>query len=97
MQIFTTVILCLMMVFSFTFCSKVKENGIQVEQKDTKGQKATDNQYQKELEEIKKSLKGDIKIKLKKDAKGGYSWEITGRDTNEVLKANETLKKRLSD
>jgi predicted secreted protein len=54
-------------------------------------------QYQKELDEIKKSLKGDVKIKLKKESKGGYSWEITGKDAQEVLKANEALRKKLSD
>jgi hypothetical protein len=34
---------------------------------------------------------------FKKDAKGSYSWEITGKDAQEVLKANETLRKKLSD
>lgn len=57
----------------------------------------TDAQHKKELEEIKKNLKGDIKIKLKKDSKGGYSWEITGKDAGEVLKANDILRKKLSD
>ena len=54
-------------------------------------------QYQKEMDEIKKSLKGDVKIKLKKDGKGDYSWEITGKDAQEVLKTNDTLRKKLSD
>lgn len=54
-------------------------------------------QYQKEMDEIKKSLKGDVKIKLKKDGKGDYSWEITGKDAQEVLKANDALRKKLSD
>jgi predicted secreted protein len=49
------------------------------------------------LDEIKKSLKGDVKIKLKKEGKGGYSWEITGKDAQEVLKTNEALRKKLSD
>ena len=58
---------------------------------------ASDAQYRKEMEEIKKSLKGDLKIKLKRDAKGAYMWEITGKDAQEVLKANDTLRKRLGD
>ncbi len=53
--------------------------------------------YERQIEELRKSLKGDIKVKLKRDAKGNYSWEIQGRDVGEVLKANEALKKRLSD
>jgi outer membrane biogenesis lipoprotein LolB len=56
-----------------------------------------EDQYKKELEEIRKTLKGDIRIKLKKDGKGDfYSWEIDGKDVTEVLKANETLTKRLN-
>ena len=53
--------------------------------------------YQKEMEELRKNLKSEVKIKLKKDGKGSYSWEIQGKDALEVLKANETLKKKLGD
>ena len=55
-----------------------------------------EDQYKKELEEIRKTLKGDIKIKLKKDGKGDvYSWEIDGKDAAEVLKVNDTLTRKL--
>jgi translation initiation factor 1 (eIF-1/SUI1) len=63
----------------------------------TPDKESAEGQFKKDMEEIKKNLKGDIKIKLKKDAKGSYSWEITGKDAQEVLKANETLRKKLSD
>jgi hypothetical protein len=53
-------------------------------------------QNKNELDEIRKSIKGETKIKVKKDAKG-YSWEITGKDAHEVLKANDVLRKRLAD
>jgi hypothetical protein len=53
-------------------------------------------QNKNELDEIRKSIKGETKIKVKKDAKG-YSWEITGKDAHEVLKANDVLRKRLGD
>ena len=56
-----------------------------------------DVQYRKDLEEIRKSLKGDIKIKLRKDGKGAYSWEIAGKDPQEIIKANSVLVKRISD
>ncbi len=54
-----------------------------------------EEQYKKEMDEIKKSIKGEVKIKLKKDPKGGYSWEIAGKDAQEVLKANDVLVKKL--
>jgi hypothetical protein len=67
----------------------------------TPGKKAEDSQkdaaYQKEMDELRKAIKSDVKIKLKKDGKGAYSWEIQGKDPQEVLKANETLKKKLGD
>jgi len=53
-------------------------------------------QNKNELDEIRKSIKGETKIKVKKDAKG-YSWEITGKDAHEVLKANDILRKKLRD
>ena len=55
-----------------------------------------EEEYRKELDEIKKNLNGDIKIKLKRDGKGDfYSWEISGKDASDVLKANDTLARRL--
>jgi hypothetical protein len=57
----------------------------------------TPEQYQKELEDIKKGIRADTKIKLKKDGKGSYSWEIQGKDAQEVLKVNDTLKKKLGE
>jgi hypothetical protein len=67
----------------------------------TPGKKVEDSQkdaaYQKEMDELRKAIKSDVKIKLKKDGKGAYSWEIQGKDPQEVLKANETLKKKLGD
>jgi outer membrane biogenesis lipoprotein LolB len=57
-----------------------------------------DEEYRKELEEIRKDIKGDLKIKLKKDGKGDfYSWEISGKDAGEVLRANDVLVKKLGD
>jgi outer membrane biogenesis lipoprotein LolB len=55
-----------------------------------------DDRYAQELEEIKKNIKGDLRIKLKRDGKGeSYSWEITGKDPREILKANDVLARKL--
>jgi hypothetical protein len=67
----------------------------------TPGKKADESQkdatYQKEMDELRKSIRSDVKIKLKKDGKGSYSWEIQGKDPQEVLKVNETLRKKLGE
>ncbi len=55
-----------------------------------------DEQYKKEMDEIRKNIKGDLRIKLKRDGKGDfYTWEILGKDATEVLKANDVLVKKL--
>jgi len=78
----------------FLGCTKLPEA---VPAKSVVSDAQKEDQYKKELEEIRKTLKGDIKIKLKKDGKGDfYSWEIDGKDAAEVLKVNETLARKLN-
>lgn len=36
-----------------------------------------------------------VKIKLKRNAKDGYSWEINGNDVDEVVSADKKLRKGL--
>ncbi len=81
-----------LILFSLISCNK----GTEVPAKQSAAaDQASEVQYKKEMEEVRKNLKGDIKIKLKREGKGTYSWEITGKDAQEVLKTNETLKKKL--
>ncbi|HNQ45666.1 MAG TPA: hypothetical protein PK125_01890 [Syntrophorhabdus sp.] len=90
MRFFTIFVIVLMLIS----CIKGMDAPSQKKVSEAQGM---DGQYQKELDEIKKSLKGDIKIKLKRESKGGYSWEVTGKDAQEVLKANDAIRKKLSD
>jgi hypothetical protein len=50
-----------------------------------------------EKEKVKKEqpFPPEVKIKLKKDGKDSYSWELTGSDADQVLKVNEKLRKQL--
>ena len=50
-----------------------------------------------EKEKIQKEapLPPEVKIKLKRDGKDSYSWELSGSDVNEILKINEKLRKQL--
>jgi hypothetical protein len=82
----------LMLIFSCNSGSRVDVPN----QQKTSSDINAEMQYKNELDEIRKSIKGETKIKMKKDAKG-YSWEITGKDPQEILKANDALKKRLGD
>ncbi|OPY02753.1 MAG: hypothetical protein A4E60_00852 [Syntrophorhabdus sp. PtaB.Bin047] len=61
-----------------------------------KPQPGAEARYGKELEEIRKSLRGDIRIKLRRDGKGTCSWEITGKDPQDVVRADALLTKRIN-
>lgn len=50
---------------------------------------------QKETTEIEPPLPPEVKIKLKKDGKDNYSWELSGSDVDQILKVNEKLQKKL--
>ncbi len=46
-----------------------------------------------EMKEIKPQK--PVKIKLKRNAKGEYSWDISGNDADEILKNDQLLQKSL--
>jgi hypothetical protein len=50
-----------------------------------------------ETEKVEKEqpLPPEVKIKLKKDGKDSYSWELTGSDVDQILKVNGKLRKQL--
>ncbi len=50
---------------------------------------------EREKVEREQPLPPEVKIKLKKDGKESYSWELTGSDADQVLKVNEKLRKQL--
>ncbi len=50
---------------------------------------------EKETTEKGPPLPPEVKIKLKKDGKDNYSWELSGSDVDQILKVNEKLQKKL--
>ncbi len=50
---------------------------------------------EKERVEKDHPLPPEVKIKLKKDGKDSYSWELNGSDVDQILKVNEKLRKQL--
>ena len=50
---------------------------------------------EKEKVERERPLPPEVKIKLKKDGKDSYSWELSGSDVDQILKVNEKLRKQL--
>ena len=50
---------------------------------------------EKEMIENEEPLPPEVKIRLKRDGKDSYSWELSGSDADEVLRVNDKLRKRL--
>jgi len=50
---------------------------------------------EKERVEKEKPLPPEVKIKLKRDGKDSYSWELAGSDVDQILKVNEKLRRQL--
>jgi len=50
---------------------------------------------EKEKVEREYPLPPEVKIKLKKDGKDNYSWELSGSDVDQILRVNEKLRKQL--
>jgi len=40
-------------------------------------------------------LPPEVKIRLKRDGRNSYSWELTGSDADQVLRVNDKLRKQL--
>ena len=49
---------------------------------------------QPELQQIKP--KKPVKIKLKRSGDGKYTWDLTGDDVDEIVRADKRLKKQLN-
>ncbi|MCX5804557.1 MAG: hypothetical protein NT010_00605 [Proteobacteria bacterium] len=83
-----------LLIFLLISCSKGTDVTLKQNVAD---EKSNEVQYKKEMDELKKNMKGEVKIKLKKDGKGVYSWEIAGKDAHEILKTNDILRKKLNE
>lgn len=51
---------------------------------------------EKEKVEREDPFPPEVKIKLRRDGKDNYSWELSGSDADQILKVNEKLKKKLA-
>lgn len=51
---------------------------------------------EKERAPIEEPLPPEVKIKLRRDGKDNYSWELSGSDVDQILKVNEKLRRSLT-
>lgn len=50
---------------------------------------------EREKEEREPPAPPEVKIKLKRDGKNNYSWELSGSDVDQILRVDDKLKKKL--
>ncbi len=51
---------------------------------------------EKEKTPTNEPLPPEVKIKLRRDGKDNYSWELSGSDVDQILKVNEKLRRSLT-
>jgi hypothetical protein len=50
---------------------------------------------EKEKMERESPLPSEVKIRLKRDGKDNYSWELSGSDADQIIKVDEKLRKKV--
>ena len=50
---------------------------------------------EKEKMEPESPLPPEVKIRLKRDGKDNYSWELSGSDADQIIKVDEKLRKKV--
>jgi uncharacterized membrane protein len=81
----------LILLFSFLFLM-LPAHATNVDKKQSSNQTFQFSQDQ-QIQQVKP--KKPVKIKLKRTAKGEYSWELTGDNVDEVFQADRRLRKLL--
>jgi len=51
---------------------------------------------EREKYERETPLPPEVKIRLRRDGKDNYSWELSGSDADQILKVNEKLRKKVA-
>lgn len=90
----------LRLIFIFLFFISCEDKEIKVEPKILNPTPKNVTIIEKKEESIKPPLlklekSKPVKIKLKRDAKGNYSWEINGEDIKDIIKSDKALRKAL--
>ena len=84
-------IACALILFTFTAC----ENRPPPLREKTESPPVPKIVLEQEKSDPKPAFPPEVKIRLKRDGKDTYSWELSGSDVDQILKVDEKLKKRV--
>jgi hypothetical protein len=82
---------CALFLFTFAAC----ENRPSSLHEKTESPPVPKIVLEREKSDPKPSFSPEVKIRLKRDGKDNYSWELSGSDADQILKVNEKLKKKV--
>lgn len=85
-------LLAYLILLVFLACCERKPSSSDIKPEPLQTPKVT---IEREKIEREEALPPEVKIKLKRDGKDNYSWEVSGSDVDQVLKINEKLRKKL--
>ena len=84
-------IACALILFTFTAC----ENRPPPLREKTESFPVPKIVLEQEKSDPKPAFPPEVKIRLKRDGKDTYSWELSGSDVDQILKVDEKLKKKV--
>ena len=84
-------IACALILFTFTAC----ENRPPPLREKSESPPVPKLVLEQEKSDPKPAFPPEVKIRLKRDGKDTYSWELSGSDVDQILKVDEKLKKKV--
>jgi hypothetical protein len=83
---------CALMLFTFMACEN-RPSSLREKTESPPVQKIV---LEREKADPKISFPPEVKIRLRRDGKDNYSWELSGSDVDQILKVNEKLRKKVA-
>jgi hypothetical protein len=82
---------CALILFTFTAC----ENRPSSLREKTESPPVPKIVVEREKTDQESPFPPEVKIRLRRDGKDNYSWELSGSDVDQILKVNEKLRKKV--
>ena len=84
-------IVCMLVAFTLTAC----ENRPLPSPERSEAPSGSQVVVERQKVDRESPLPPEVKIKLKRDAKDNYSWELNSSDVDQIIKVNDKLRKKV--
>jgi len=86
-------IVCTLIAFTLTAC----ENRTSPSPEKSEASPGPRVVVEREKVDRESPLPPEVKIRLKRDGKDNYSWELSSSDVDQIIKVNEKLRKKVGE